>query len=100
MCISKNDKQFTQILNYGISKDLSFQVLDQLAGADAMLELHRVSTIAIVACNIARNLAGSEASSTSAAFHATIALCLPPATLHAMVRRKKKLLANQISLLT
>ena len=42
----------------------------------AMAELHRVSTFAIVACNIARNVAGVEASSTSATFHATIALCV------------------------
>ena len=42
-----------------------------------MAELHRVSTFAIVACNIARNLAGVEASSTSATFCATIiALCV------------------------
>ena len=52
----------------------------------AIAELHRVSTFAIAACNIARNVAGVEASSsTSATFHATIALCLPPATLHVMV---------------
>ena len=35
-----------------------------------------VSTYAIVACNIARNVTGVEASSTSATFHATIALCV------------------------
>ena len=57
-----------------------------------------VCTFAIVACNIARNAAEVEASSTSATFHTTIALCLPPATLHAMVWRNEKLLANQISL--
>ena len=37
-----------------------------------------------------------QASSTSATFHVTIALCLPPATLHAMVWRNKNLLANQM----
>ena len=41
-----------------------------------MTEWHRVSTFAIVACNIAHNVAGVEVSSTSATFHATIALCL------------------------
>ena len=35
-----------------------------------------VSTVAIVACNFARNVAGVEASSTSATFHATFALCV------------------------
>ena len=50
----------------------------------AIAELHHVSTFAIVdfcACNAA----GVEGSSTSATFHAAIALCLPPAKLHAMV---------------
>ena len=41
-----------------------------------MAELHRMSTFAIVACNIVRNVSGVEASSTSAAFYATIALCV------------------------
>ena len=41
-----------------------------------MAELHRVSTFALVACNIVRNVAGVEASSTSATFHATTALCV------------------------
>ena len=59
----------------------------------AMAELHHVSTFAIVACNVA----GIEASSTSATFHATTALRLPPAALHTMVWCNKKLLANQIS---
>ena len=40
----------------------------------AMAELYRVSIFAIVACNVARNVAGVEASSTSTTFHATIAL--------------------------
>ena len=53
-----------------------------------MAELHRVSNFAIV-CNIARNVAGVEASSTSVTFHATIAVCLPPATLQAMVEHNK-----------
>ena len=42
----------------------------------AIAELQRASTFAIVACNIARNVAVVEASSTSATFHATIALCV------------------------
>ena len=53
----------------------------------AVAEWHRASTFAIVA----RNVAAVEVSSTSATFHATIALCLPPATLHAMVWCKRKL---------
>ena len=40
----------------------------------AMAELHRVSTFAIVACNIARSMTGLGARSTSATFHTTIAL--------------------------
>ena len=47
----------------------------------AISELHSVSIFAIAA----RNVEGVQASSTSATFHTTIALCLPPATLHAMV---------------
>ena len=43
---------------------------------EQIAELHRVSTFAIVACNIARNVAGVEASSTSATFHTTTALCV------------------------
>ena len=45
----------------------------------AMAEFYRVSTFAVVACNIARNVAGVNASSTSATLHATTA------ALHVMV---------------
>ena len=86
-----------------------------------MAKLNRVSTFAIVACNIAHNVAGVEASSGPdtrcniasniarnrrivstfaivACSVAEIEASSTSATFHAMVWRNKKLLANQISL--
>ena len=59
------------------------------ASLRAMAELHRVSTSAIAACNIACSVAGVEASSTSATFHATIALCV--CLLQHYIARKQEL---------
>ena len=54
----------------------------------AMGKLHRMATIGIVACNIARNISEVESNSTSAALRATISLnfivCPLPTTLREM----------------